>query len=278
MSDVLTRPGASCRFYAEAPSWNGQPTGAIGALRCDDAQAGAALLAEACALLAARGAHAVLAPMDGDTWHSYRVVTESDGSPPFALEPQSGPHDLAALQVAGFEPVGRYVSTQLEASAPGPEAPPEPGIAIEPWDGQEPEAMLRAVFALSLRAFARNPFYRPIAEDAFLALYRPLVPRLDPEFVLLARDRQGTLRGFIFGYPDWLEGAAPRTVVMKSIASLRFGPGAMLLAVIRRRAAARGHSRVIHALMHEDSRSLALSVAEGGRVFRRYALMGRRLP
>ena len=37
------------------------------------------------------GFKALLGPLDGDTWHAYRVVTESDGSMPFMMEPKSGP-------------------------------------------------------------------------------------------------------------------------------------------------------------------------------------------
>ncbi len=274
MSEAFAVGGASCRLHAEAPSWDGRRTAAIGSLAIPDAASGAAMLRQAAARLAARGAQAVLAPMDGDTWHAYRVVTGTDGSPPFPMEPTSGPHDLAALTEAGFATVARYVSTRVPADAPGPATPPMPGIAIEAWDGRDAEAMLRAILALSLRAFARNAFYRPIGEEAFLAMYRPLVARLDPGLVLLARGAAGRLVGFLLAFPD---GGDPPRLVMKTFASLRFGAGALLLAEIRRRARARGYAGLIHALMHEENRSVALSRAEGGVVFRRYALMGLRL-
>ena len=89
----LGGPDAHCTLYRDAPSWNGMRTAAIGRLTIANRQAGAALLHDACTRLATEGFGAVLAPLDGDTWHGYRVVTETDGSPPFALEPTGGPHD-----------------------------------------------------------------------------------------------------------------------------------------------------------------------------------------
>ncbi|MEZ5869831.1 MAG: hypothetical protein R3D46_15990 [Defluviimonas denitrificans] len=74
--------GARAAVYAETAPWEGAPTAAIGDFRCDDAEAGAALLRQICAELAGRGVTRVLGPMNGDTWHSYRLVIESDGTPP----------------------------------------------------------------------------------------------------------------------------------------------------------------------------------------------------
>jgi hypothetical protein len=42
-------------------------------------------------IVRSHGIGRVLGPMDGDTWHSYRFVTESDGSAGFLLEPPDRP-------------------------------------------------------------------------------------------------------------------------------------------------------------------------------------------
>ena len=272
----LGGPGTGCTVYRDAPSWNDARTAAIGRLAIDDPQAGIALLHDACAKLADEGFGAVLAPLDGDTWHSYRLVTETDGSPPFALEPTGGPHDLACLQAAGFDIAARYLSTRTPL---GDTAPPEPlaGVRVEIWSGIDPEPLLGELFAVSARAFRRNAFFKPIDRASFDAIYAPLLARLDRRLVLFARDADGRLVGFLFGLPDLAEGPAPTTVILKTYASLRFGVGRLLADTFHRTAAELGFRTVIHALMHEDNLSASRSATYQGTVIRRYALLGRTL-
>ncbi|NIQ95070.1 MAG: hypothetical protein GWN87_13315, partial [Desulfuromonadales bacterium] len=56
-------------------------TAAIGRFHCGDSAAGEGLLTRVLADLDSAGFQFVVGPMDGDTWHSYRLVVESDGSP-----------------------------------------------------------------------------------------------------------------------------------------------------------------------------------------------------
>lgn len=264
--------GASCRIWRDGPAWDGMPAGAIGRLDFPDAASGAALLRAACAQLGTP----VLAPMDGDTWHPYRAVTESDGSPPYMLEPVSGPHDAAALAAAGFAPVADYVSSRAPVPQAGARAPLVPGITIVPWDGTGAEPMLDRLFALSGASFADKGFFKPIERDAFLDLYRPLLPLIDPRLVLFAFADTGDLAGFLFGIPDRLQAASPDTAILKTYASGRPGVGHLLAHAFHENARELGYAHVIHALMHVDNISLQRSAQHSGRVFRRYSLFGRR--
>ncbi len=269
--------GARANLYHHGPEWEGALTATIGEFKCDSAEEGAKLLRAICDEVTAQGITRILGPMSGDTWHSYRLVTESDGTPPFLMEPQSGPHDLAAFQAAGFSPVSRYVSARVAPEAGiGPEPVPMPGIEIANWDGSAPEAHFAEVHALSTRAFAGNAFYQPIGLDAFLALYMPFVPLLKPDLIFTARDTDsGALQGYLFGIPNYGHGASPDTVILKTYASLRHGLGHHLAQAFHLRARDLGYSQVIHALIHEDNASADRSRRHGGEVFRRYALMGR---
>ncbi|MCX7644637.1 MAG: hypothetical protein N2Z62_04990 [Rhodobacteraceae bacterium] len=277
MTDLREAGGARARLYRSAPALDGLRTAAVGDFRCESTEAGAALLRSIAAELAAEGFRAVIGPMNGDTWHSYRLVTESDGSPPFLLEPVSKPQDLAAFAAAGFAPVGRYVSARVAAAAAvGAPPAPIPGLRVEPWDGADPEARFAAVHALSLEAFAGNAFYTPISREAFLAMYMPLVPMLRPELVFLAR-HEGRLVGFLFGIPDYQQGPKPRSAILKTYASRLPGVGHALAHAFHEAAVSAGFETVIHALIHEANASADRSRRHGGQVFRRYALMGRRL-
>lgn len=270
--------GASCRLYRAAPSWDGLRTAAIGGFRCADPASGAALLAGASERLGAEGFEALIGPMDGDTWHSYRLVTESDGSPPFLMEPVSSPHDKDAFLACGFTPVSAYVSTRMALEhATGDSAPVRiDGVAVCAWDGENAERLLAGLFEMSSASFAANRFFKPISRAAFLALYAPLLPAVDPRLVLFAKDGERMV-GFLFGLPNLAEGARPKTAIVKTYASRRRGVGHLLLDTFHRTARDLGFTQTIHALMHEDNVSLDRSRRHSAEVFRRYALMGERL-
>lgn len=270
--------GAACTIYREAPRLEGRRTAAIGDFAFDSADGGAAALRQICAKLRDEGFEAVLAPMNGSTWHAYRVVTESDGSLPFALELQSGVHDLPALEAARFRPVSRYVSTRAPLDAViGAPPPAMDGLTLARWEGEDTNGLIETLYLLSSERFASNPFYRPISREAFVALYQPLRPYLAHCLILLARDGDGAPVGYLFGLPDFAEGESPRTAIIKTYASARRGVGRLMADRFHREVQALGFTQVIHALMHEDNLSRASSGRFGAQVFRRYALMGRTL-
>ena len=267
--------GARLTLYDEAPEWQGK-TFAVGQHRFTSLNAGLALLNEASVYAREQGATSLIGPMEGDTWHPYRLVSESDGRAPFLMEPETGIHDLPAFTKAGFEVISSYFSAEVVLSNAISQTVINslPGLKISPWDEQDPEVLLREVHRLSLQAFAQNPFFKSITAEAFLDLYLPLVPLLNPELILFARDPQGALQGFLFGLPNYAEGPEPKSVILKSYASLQKGVGQRLSSQFYRAARDVGYSHAIHALMHERNLSAERSAGNGGKRFRRYALMG----
>ncbi len=269
--------GARLAIWRDAPSLDGLRTAALGRFACDDAARGAALLEAAAGRLAEEGFEALLGPMDGDTWAAYRLVVESDGRPPFLMEPSNPPHYPDAFERGGFGVVTRYFSAERSLEPREPVRPPPPGLRLRPFDPADAEDDLRAIHAVSLEAFAANPFFKPIGVERFLASYRPALGALDADLVLLAEDEEGALAGFLFGLPNLTEGASPRSAILKTYASQRKGLGSALASLFAARAADKGYRTAIHALMHEDNLSAQRSDRLGARVFRRYALWGRRL-
>jgi hypothetical protein len=268
-------PDASCAIYRDAPSKNAERTVAIGQFRCASAQTGAAMLRLIAGRLRTEGFAALLGPMDGDTWHSYRVIAETDGSRPFFLEPVSGLFDHQAFREAGFAPVSSYVSARstLDAAIGAP-APAVPGIAVTAWDGRDAMSLIGGLFELSRHAFAGNAYYKPITREAFLQLYQPILPAIDPRLVFFARHADGRLAGYLFAIPDRLQGAQPTTGIIKTYASAVPGVGRMLVDSAHRTLASLGYIDVVHALMHVDNRSRKRSALHEANVFRRYDLMG----
>ena len=273
----LALPGATCMIWPDGPEWRGRRTGTIGLLAIEDPVAGADLVTQACESLADAGCETVLAPMDGDTWHSYRVVLASDGSPPYLLEPVSGPHDLALLRGAGFEVLEEYASARMPVPAPGSPEPLVDGIQITQWDGQGAEQLIARLHAYAASSFADKLFFKPLDMAGFRSLYEPLLALLDPRLVLFAHDDGGPLAGFLFGFPDHAQGPQPTQAILKTYAATRHGVGRLLAWHFHERVRQLGYVQVVHALMHSANVSLDSSKLFGAEIFRRYGVLGKTL-
>lgn len=271
----LKDDGAALTIYHDGPHWDGQPTATLGDISSNSAQALAALLDRAIAQIRAAGCRRIIGPMSGDTWHSYRFVSQTDDSPAFLLEPKNKPHEPQVFAAAGFTPISRYFSARVDlAQAAQRTPPPTDAFTTEPWDGTQPETLFKQVYALSVAAFSNNAFYKPIAEEDFLAMYRPIVPMIKKDLVFFTRRPDGSLAGFLFGIPNYAEGPGCRTAILKTYASLERGAGQHLAHAFHTAAQRLGYDRAIHALIHDDNQSAARSAAEGADVFRRYELLG----
>jgi len=288
------RPVARCSV-ALAHELHGAPgaSGLVGHYEALDAAAGVALLARAAAILTARGAARVLGPMDGDTWHRYRLALRSRPDdpvqdPPFFLGEPRNPLDYPDhFEAAGFTPAA-YYETRIDrgvASAtpagPFPSRLAEHGLHLRNLEVARFDDELRALHSLSVVAFARNPYYVPIDLPGFLALYRSLAPLVDPRFVLMVEHPDRGLVGFLFAYPDrpGREAAGPRWLIAKTIATDPALQGLGLMGYLfdrmRDDARAAGFEAVLHALMEQSNVSERLSRRHGGVLYRRYALYGR---
>lgn len=273
--EILKEGQSSVAIYRDAPPWGDRKTASVGQLKLRTAEEAAALLSRAGGQLRSEGFEAIIGPMDGDTWHSYRCVTESDGSPAYLMEPKSGPHDVAALGNGGFRPISHYVSMRVATrDAVGQRPKNETGVTIVNWDGGNAESFFGEVYDFSVDGFARNAFYKPITRDEFLGLYTPYVAFLRPELIFFARHSNGDLAGFLFGIPDYAQGPETKTAILKTYASAVRGVGFLLTDAFHRSALEGGFETTIHALMHDDNASRERSSMHGAEVFRRYALYG----
>jgi L-amino acid N-acyltransferase YncA len=278
-------------WWTSAPTLPGHRLGLVGHYAARDQAAGARLLGHACAELAGRGCTLAVGPMDGSTWRRYRLLVERGEEPVFLLEPDNPDAWPGHFRAAGFDVLAGYFSALSEDLAyEDPRAGAAAtrllrrGVRVRALEPARTAEDLRRIYAVSLASFPDNFLYTPLGEDEFLEMYRPLLPRVPPDLVLLAEDG-GTPLGFVFGYPDALRaarGAAVDTVVLKTLARVPgrawAGLGTLLVAEFIRRARALGFRRVIHALMHDSNASRNLSAQWRSRTIRRYALFARPLP
>ncbi len=278
-TQTLKTDDGQVTVWFDGPVWdNHAKVATVGKCKFTSAEAGARLLADAAALAKSQGATALIGPMEGDTWHAYRLISDRGDQPSFLMEPSSADHDQDAFKAAGFKIISSYFSASAPLSElPGPKPKDTDVFTIETWDGSDADALFTQVYQLSCTAFADNPFYKHITLDDFLAMYRPVVPLLKQDLILFACDSTDTLVGFLFGIPNYAEGPAPKSVILKTYASLQKGAGHWLSYQFYTNAKAMGFEVAIHALMHDDNLSAIRSGLNGADVFRRYALMGRTL-
>lgn len=283
-------PVARCScWWRETAEIDGQRIGAIGHYAAVDPAAASALLARACALLAAEGCHIAAGPLDGTTWRRYRLIVERGTDPAFFLEPDNPDGWPAHWAAAGFSTLATYTSAVNEDLTIEDSRTDDAlarlaaaGISIRPFDAARAAADLRRIFTLSLAAFSHNFLYTPIGETEFLSQYAAVLPFVKPELVLLA-EREDRLLGFVFALPDLLQarrGQPIDTMILKTVAvdpsAAGIGLGGVLVDLVQRAARTGGFRRAIHALMHETNRSRALS-RHYARTIRRYALFSRGL-
>lgn len=224
------------------------------------------------------GCSIAIGPMEGNTWRPHRAVIESDGSPPFLLEPSSPPETAQMLRNEGFRILAEYTSSLLDLTQPlsglSRIERRMTSLKVRPLNLDDFENELREIYNLSIKAFRDNFLYTPINESEFIAQYQAFQSHLTPECAFLAED-QGTLVGFVFGYPD------QDRFIVKTLAVLPkrayAGLGTLLVKQIQKQARQAGFSHAIHALQREDNQSLRISHRFQATIFRRYALFAKEL-
>ena len=241
-------------WWKNAPPHASEKLGVIGHFNAMDPEA-VHLVKTSMEILRSEGCTLAVGPMDGNTWHSYRFVTEPGTEPPYFLEPQNPPEWPLYFEQAGFTPLAQYYSalnTNLAAEDPRMQSAEQrcrdTGITIRQATRDSLTHDLDSIFHISLESFAHNFLYTPISREAFIEQYH--------------------------------RGTAVDTVILKTVAilpdaSLR-GLGSVLVARLHAVAHELGYKRVIHALMHESNTSLNIS-RHYATVMRRYTLYARSL-
>lgn len=276
-------------WWDEVPALDGERLGVIGHFAAWDQASGGLLLSRSLTRLAHQNCTLAVGPMDANTWHRYRFVTEPGSEPPFFLEPENPSAYPSYFINAGFAPVAKYTSTLVnDLTAQDPRMGRTIKRFISAGVKWRPIAMerfadeLKAIYRLSVQSFAQNFLYTPISEAEFLAQYQLLAPYVKPELTLLA-EHAAELLGYLFGIPDLNQaqrGEPVDTFIVKTVAVLpgrrSAGLGSLLVAESHRIAHAQGYRRAVHALMHEGNQSQNIS-ARYSRTMRRYTLYRKRL-
>ncbi len=282
LNEHIKIDGASCTLWLEdSPQINGLKTATVGAFEARDIQSARSIIEHAVGLLISKNYKYVIGPMDGNTWHSYRFVVESEGHAPFFLEPQNPEFYPKAFLESGFEVIGDYLSSrddQMHSQVDEEFQSVIDGynVNIRSFDLKNAGRDLEKIYHLSTDKFSDNYLYTPISKDDFMALYQPILPVLDPRYVLLAEDKHQKLQAYAFAIPDYAQGEKPNQLIFKTYASTLRGLGRYLGENIMVAAKENGFTSMIHALIYDDNISKKTS-GKYGTPIRKYALYGKAL-
>jgi GNAT superfamily N-acetyltransferase len=256
----------------------GGPVGMLGFFEAmNNPDAVRSLFVAAVAWLRAHQAGLIVGPMDGDTWHRYRLNLGPFDMPPFLLEPYNPPFYAALWEGAGFVPLKEYHSKFVRDPAAA-------AAALEPFqqrvlrqggnlrrlDRKRFTEELRLIYDLSLRIFAGNFLYSAIPWPEFQQMYAPFASVLDADFIWFSRDATGHDVGFVFGYPD-----EHGSVNVKTLGVVPERRGTGLAAALMQRfyamAGEKGYKRVNLCLIRQGNPAERLD-AGLGQFLRRYRL------
>jgi GNAT superfamily N-acetyltransferase len=284
-------PLAECSlWWSEGPSLAHGRIGVIGHYRAAKDSAAQMLLATACDRLRSAGCTCAVGPMDGNTWRSYRFVTEAGTEPTFFLEPQNPPEWPQHFVLAGFSPLANYLSAlNADLFQPDPRLRKAEtrlralGVVLRSSRPGEAADCLRRIYGVACVAFRNNFLYTELPQDDFLRQYEKLLPVLRPELLMLA-EQQTEVVGFVFAVPDVLRqvpGTPIDTFILKTVAILPRrelrGLGTLLVGRVQEIGRELGFRRCIGALMHERNTLVRNISATYGKPIRRYTLFAKDL-
>jgi GNAT superfamily N-acetyltransferase len=230
----------------------------------ENAEEGEIKLREYVNTLKNAGHKKIIAPIDGDTWHKYRLVSFTNGELPFPLEPQNPLWYNSVYEKCGFRPLKKYFSEKFEINNV---IMPEKDSAITIRNFCEGD--LKLIYDISRCGFDENFLYAQISYEEFEKLYMPALSFADFNLVCVA-EAEGVAAGFMFSF------VSHGRLILKSIAVLpkyrQNGIGTMLIGHVLTAAKNKGITTAIGALIAQGNSSHKIVSKYGGEIIREYTL------
>jgi len=187
------------------------------------------LLGHAVALLRSAGAQRIIGPMNGDTWHAYRINAGPFEAAPFLKEPWNPPYYSALWEKAGFVRLESYGSFIVDDPALAASNQlkyyrrcVQHGYTFVPITGSNYTSILQTLHALSTVIFSNNLFYTPIGYESFANLYATARPLLRHGLSWLSFLPNGSPAGYVFAYPDYADAVRAMRGRSDVFAKIRF--------------------------------------------------------
>jgi hypothetical protein len=227
----FSREGLQARLYLPATTrgWQLGYIGNLQALTHDTTEAErTAFLSGAKDRLFDMGAQKVIGPIDGDTWHRYRLPL-SDKSNLTFVEPSYPGFTAADFYNADMPIMATYHSSlidDLSEAVKRARASSSDEIStdlkIRNLDLSDFDNEIVLLYEFSTRAFRKNFLYSDIDLSTFTALYHPLKGMLREELILIAQSAAtGEVLAVMMAVPDPINNSL---VIAKTIARSQNAP------------------------------------------------------
>lgn len=227
---------------------------------------------------ASQGIEEVFAPVDVNTWFSYRfpVPPEAGGRtrPPASWEPAQPPEYLERFRDLGFNELEHYKTTWFEFSRAGTytvsdvlrytarawKAAGKAGFSFHRLDERtDIPGLVDELHPLCLDAFRENLLFEPVSVEAFGDLYGPALRAPQADLTHWVRNPEGRLVGFVFAFEYSGEMVVKTIAIAPSARGSRLSTALFHLAA--KSAAEAGVSTFISALVRRDNISEFLGKA-----------------
>lgn len=181
----------------------------------------------------ARGASEVYAPMEGSTWHTYRLRTDRHEHESLFWEPPRRILLETALRSEGFEVAMRYHSHFYDTrrfpwdwrvTSRSAEILRKNGFSIVPLLPLLSMDTLERLHALTLLSFKNNFLFEPIDFASFVSLYSNKKDGVDVSLSQALVDENGIIFGYIYAF-YFENSAVVKTICVHPSVMQRVGSG-----------------------------------------------------
>jgi len=239
--------------------------GYIGCFEMKDKDSGKRQLEEYVNELRASGHKRIIAPINGSTWHSYRLVSWSSGEDAFPLEPQNPLWYNEVYEEAGFSPLQKYRSDKFPLSNVTKNSDADTSLCLRGFCKDD----LKLIYDISLKGFKDNFLFSDIGYDDFVALYQPILPAIDEELAIIA-EVDNVPAGFMFSF------VAGESLILKTMAVLpefrSRGVGAKMINSVLYAGQQKGLKSAVAALISDGNHSHNIVSKYGSEKIREYTL------
>lgn len=258
--EIISR---ACVIYNPELSYKNKKTVQIGFFESkDDINAAAFLIENIKIYCQKEGFEYLIGPINGSTWQKYRITLPSQ-NPPFFLDNYNKPYYQKLFEQTGFSTISRYTSTvyhNLNSDFSRLERFEtifdKKNIMIRNFDVSNFEKELTKIYEISVKSFKDNFLYTPISFEDFISMYSAIKSLINPEWVLIAEDKEENPLGFIFGVDNIFD-KNKKSLVLKTLAKVPLssikGLGTYLTEKLHQKAFEKGYDEIIHALMYEEN-------------------------
>ncbi len=240
----------------------------IGMFSAADEASGTAILKQAVEQLKSLGHNKIIAPIDNNTWFSYRIVSYDSGHPAFPNELANPLWYNQCFLQAGFKPAEEYFSYIFDINIADISKPS--GLTIRNLDMNNFDAEMEIIYHLSMQNFKQNYLFDKISLEQFLMLYSKFKTIIDPRLVYIA-ELDGKAVAFLFCFNGLEQRLVLKTMAVDKLYREK-KIGSYLINLALKDAQQLGYQKAIGAFVRAGNYSGKIVEKYQAEIIRKYAI------